>query len=217
MTISVASRAMGGFPQTASDGTDHQVLRSQIPTRIVLQKPSLILIMGVAGSGKTTLANAILRHIWAVYLDNNQIVDAFFPHSRRGKNYEELRPNFYRALYRITAENLGVGNSVVLDVPHIKEVRNPRWQKWLIGFAKKAGVKLIVVRCHCAESVLRARLKARGERRDRWKLSHWRAFVAEQPSFARIPFPHLDINTERDLPGNLRLALRFIRQASASH
>ena len=173
--------------------------------------------MGVAGSGKTTLAKRILRHIWAVYLDNNQIVDAFFPHSRRGKNYEELRPNFYRALYRIAAENLAAGNSVVLDVPHIKEVRNPRWQKWLIGFGKKAGVRLIVVRCHCADSVLRSRLKARGERRDRWKLSHWRAFVAEQPSLAPIPFPHLDINTERDLSANLRLALRFIRQASASY
>ena len=174
------------------------------------------MIMGVAGSGKTTLAKAILRRIWAVYLDNNQIVDAFFPRTRQGKKYEELRPNFYRVLYRVAGENLAAGNSVVLDVPHIKELRNTKWQKWLIGFVKKARVKLVVVRCHCSDSVLRSRLKARGEPRDRWKLNHWKAFVAEQPSLTPIPFPHIDINTERDLPANVRLALKFIRQASAS-
>ncbi len=68
--------------------------------------------MGVAGSGKTTLAREILRRLWAVYLDNNHIVDAFFPHTRNGRAYQKLRPHFYQALYTIVEENLKRGNSV---------------------------------------------------------------------------------------------------------
>src|SRR5215813_4682614 len=54
----------------------------------------LILVMGVAGSGKTTLARRILRHISAVYLDNNHIADAFSPDRRNGSAYDRLRPGF---------------------------------------------------------------------------------------------------------------------------
>jgi predicted kinase len=170
--------------------------------------------MGVAGSGKTTLAREMLRQIWAVYLDNNFIVDAFFPETRTGKRYEKWRPHFYRGLYKIVQENLMVGNSVLLDVPHVKEMRDPKWRRWLKRLAQTAKAELVVIRCHCSDSMLRARLASRGKNRDSWKLTHWQEFLAEQPSLTPISLPHLDINTEFNLARNVATAVRYIRNFS---
>jgi len=134
--------------------------------------------MGVAGVGKSTLSHELLRRIQAVYLDNNHIADAFFPDTRNGRNYERLRPGFYKALYRIAEENLKHGNSVLLDAPHVKEVQTQEWRTLIKNLARKTKAPLIAIRCLCSEKVLHARISRRGERRDRWKLKHWNKFLA---------------------------------------
>lgn len=177
------------------------------------RRPCLIFVMGVAGSGKSTLSRGILRHIRAVYLDNNHIADAFFPYTRNGSRYEKLRPRFYRALYTITEENLKVGNSVLLDVPHVKEIQTARWRNFIRGLARRTKAKMVVVRCRCSEKTLRARITARGEPRDRWKLAHWKEFLKTQPVDVSIPFPRLDIDTEKNPRYNIRAIARYIGMA----
>ena len=172
--------------------------------------PSLILIMGVAGSGKTTLAREILRHIWAVYLDNNHIVDAFFPHTRTSHAYEKMRPNFYKALYTITEENLKLGMSVLLDVPHIKEVQTNEWRNFIKRLVRRTKAKLVAIRCLCSEKTLYSRLHFRGEQRDQWKLDNWNEFLRTQPIKVPIPFRHLDINTGKRPLQNIDAAIRHI-------
>jgi predicted kinase len=175
------------------------------------RRPCLILFMGVAGSGKTTLARAVLQRFSAVYLDNNHIVDAFFPETRNGRAYERLRPAFYRALYRIAEENLKVGNSVLLDVPHVKEVQRAQWRESIKRLVARARATRIVVRCVCSEEALMRRIRSRAERRDRWKLRHWSAFLSEQPIRAPIPWRHLDVDTEKPLEANVGKVLAYMR------
>jgi predicted kinase len=173
-------------------------------------KPCLILIMGVAGSGKSALSREILRRFWAIYLDNNHIADAFFPDTRKGLKYEEMRPRFYKALYTVTEENLKLGNSVLLDIPHIKEVQTSRWRAFIRRLVRRNKSKMIAIRCLCSEQGLYARIRSRGERRDSWKLRHWRKFLSEQPIDVPIPFEHLDIDTEKNLSRNAGIAVRYI-------
>jgi predicted kinase len=171
--------------------------------------------MGVAGTGKTTLAKEMLRRFWAVYLDNNHIVDAFFLHARNGRAYEKLRPHFYQALYMIVEENLKTGNSVLLDVPHVKEMQIPKWRWFIKSLTARTKSKLIVIRCRCSENELRARLQSRGEKRDRWKLAHWKEFLTQQPIDITPAFPYLDIDTGKDLSKNAKAAVRYIMAQSA--
>ena len=166
--------------------------------------------MGVAGSGKTTLSREILRRICAVYLDNNHVVDAFFPDTRNGRRYEKLRPHFYRALYTIAEENLRTGNSVLLDIPHVKEIQDPEWRRFIKRLAARTKSQLIVIRCLCSERVLQSRIRSRGEKRDRQKLSRWKEFLIAQPIDVAIPFRHLDVDTEKNLLANTDEAIRYI-------
>ncbi len=176
------------------------------------QQPCLILIMGVAGSGKTTLARNILRRLSAVYLDNNHVADAFFPSTRQGSEYNKLRPAFYRVLYTIAEENLKLGESVLLDVPHIKEVQTRPWRDFIADVARRTRARLIAIRCFCSEKTLRARLSSRGEARDRAKLKNWTRFLKEQPIQVEIPFPHLDLNTENPWVRNVAAAIRYCQR-----
>jgi predicted kinase len=168
--------------------------------------------MGVAGSGKTTLSCEIVRRLVAVYLDNNHIADPFFPNTRETREYSRFRTKFYEALYRITDANLALGNSVLLDVPHIKDVQRPEWKNQLRRLVRKRKAKLVVIRCTCTEQTLRERLRTRGERRDHWKLQHWDKFMVQEPPRVRIPFPHLDIHTDACLSRNVAAAVAHIRR-----
>jgi predicted kinase len=172
--------------------------------------PRLILVMGIAGSGKSELARAILRQVWAVYLDNNFLADAFLPESRTDERYLAVRENLYAALYRITEENLRIGNSVLLDAPHIRQVQDPEWRRQIDGLAKAAGARMRVIRCYCSERCLRQRLEARGEKRDQWKLENWQTFLEQEPSRDPIPFPHLELDTEQPVVANVARAVSYI-------
>lgn len=191
---------------------DNSALR--LNERKPLQKTSLILLMGVPASGKTTMAKEILKRIWAIYLDNNFIADAFFSNTRTDPQYLDLRRNLYDVLYRITEENLMVANSVLLDVPHVTHMQDDKWRVAISERAARCGANLIVIRCFCSEETLHRRISARAEERDRWKLENWPEFVRREPLRVPIPFPHLEIDTEESVEGNAVLATRYILQQS---
>lgn len=184
--------------------------------RRIAPKRCLILLMGVAGSGKSTLARVMMQRLSIVYLDNNHIADAFFPHTRRGAAYTKLRPRFYRALYNIVEQNLMMGNSVLLDAPHVKEMQIPGWRDFIAQLVSRAQSKLVVIRCFCSEAVLYSRIESRAEKRDGWKLTHWRDFLKREPIKAPVHFPHLDLNTQADPFTNATMAIDYIRHRQAS-
>ncbi len=184
--------------------------------RLKLPRPTLVLLAGVAGSGKSSVARGLLEHLQAVYLDNNFIADAFFPDTRRGVDYRQFRPRLYRALYRIAGENLNVGNSVLLDAPHIRQSRSALWYRSMLLRTKEAAADLVMIRCVASEGEIRRRLESRGEARDRWKLQNWDAHVHSQPIRGTLPHPHLDLPTERPIEETVQEALSYILARAAT-
>jgi hypothetical protein len=57
---------------------------------------------------------------------------------------------------------------------------------------------------------LHARLVRRGEKRDTRKLIHWDNFLKEQPINMDLAFPHLNVDTDKNLAANVRAATRYI-------
>jgi len=180
-----------------------------IQKRLVPKIPLLNLVIGVPDSGKTALAKQLLSRLACMYLDNNFIADAFFKDTRTDSDYKMLRPRLYDVLYRITEENLAVGNSVLLDVPHITHVQRPEWRDYINSIVERHSARLIVLRCWCKESVLKQRISSRGEKRDVEKLEHWNAWLKGEPIRVFIPFEHLDIATDTN-EDILAMALQYI-------
>jgi hypothetical protein len=69
---------------------------------------------------------------------------------------------------------------------------------------------LKVIRCFCSEETLKSRLMRRGEARDEWKIENWADFIEREPVLFNVPFPHLDIDTEKPLADSAKSAISYI-------
>jgi len=179
--------------------------------KIVLSQRSLILVMGIAGAGKSTLARALCRRIHLTYLSTDPITDPFFPDTRESPEYHEMRPRIYEAMYRLAEENLSIGNSVLLDAPHLSQMKNPEGIEQIQGLAQKGHAHLSIIRCWCRDEELHRRITARGEQRDLPKLNNWSSFLMDQSIC--IPVDHIEIDMEESLENNLLKVIDYLHRS----
>lgn len=150
--------------------------------------PTVYVVIGPAGSGKSTVGRRIARRHGAAYLDKDTLVTDFtellletngFPRSDRDHNayYQSvLLPLEYETLLNVCGDNLGVGSSVVLDAPFGRYFAD---EDYLLAAARRhnwPAAEVVVVHVTVAGPALRDRLVRRGNPRDEWKLAHWREF-----------------------------------------
>jgi len=178
--------------------------------KIVLTPPALILVCGAPGAGKSTLARALLCRLAAAWLNSDAVIEPFFPHDRDSKAFKRARPDFFEGLYALARLNLATGNSVLLDVPHVTQMRDPAWRRRMRAMAQSAGAKLVVLKCVAGAEALKRRIRARNDRRDRVKLGRWAAHMQEHPPDFPVPLPHAVIDMEQSLGRAARAALAHI-------
>jgi predicted kinase len=171
---------------------------------------SLILVLGAAGSGKTTFAQHLVPKLGCVYLNADAIADIFFPGDRDSPAYRAANPGIYRALYDIAFANLRVGNSVLIDAPHMLQIRDPAWPAWISKETDRFAARLRVIRCFADEGTTKARLQARGNARDADKLANWPGFMRDEPLRNPIPLPHIEIDTREDINQTLAVAMEYL-------
>jgi len=171
---------------------------------------SLILVLGAAGSGKTTFARHLVPKLGCVYLNTDPITDIFFPGDRDSPAYRAANPRIYRALYDIAFANLRLGNSVLIDAPHVAQVRDPAWYAWISAETDRLAARLCIIRCFSDTETLRNRLRSRGEARDENKLDNWSEYVRDDPTRPLILLPHIEIDTREDVNRNLALAMDYL-------
>jgi predicted kinase len=177
---------------------------------------SLILVLGAAGSGKTTFAQRLVPELGCVYLNSDTISEAAFPGDRDSPEYLKARPIIYRTLYDVAFANLKLGNSVLIDAPHVGHIGDPEWRAWVISEPERLGARLRVIHCVADENTRRSRLEARGEARDAGRLANWADYIASDPFRSPILLPHIEIDTAQDMQRNLALARDYLRSAHDS-
>ena len=72
----------------------------------------LIVFSGLPGTGKTTIAKALVARLAATYVRVDEIEHAIARHAGSGSN---ICPTGYHIAYAIAASNLKLGNAVVAD------------------------------------------------------------------------------------------------------
>ncbi|RAM37843.1 AAA family ATPase [Arthrobacter globiformis] len=175
--------------------------------------PSVFIVIGPAGSGKTTVAQKTARENNAAYLDKDRVCGRFVefalkatghdPTDRESNDYyrDNLLPLEYETLMDIAGANLRLGRSVVLDAPFGAYFAEPDYLMRAAEHFHWPTSETVVVRVRVPEEMLRERLIQRGLERDRWKLAHWDEYWASYGSLnctwsgARF----LDVNNEKPL------------------
>ncbi|MEO3943922.1 AAA family ATPase [Gorillibacterium sp. CAU 1737] len=147
----------------------------------------LVFFVGVAGTGKSTVAAKLAVETSVVYLDRDTLGGRFVeamlkgqgldPDDRDSDYYKKnLRDLEYDTTEDVCVENVKLGQDVFMISPFTQELKN---KNWLEGLLQKAGksrnevkVKVVVVTLSDSEAQ-RKRILARGTSRDEWKLEHW--------------------------------------------
>ncbi len=153
--------------------------------------PQLILIIGVAGSGKSEIGKLLSKKLKYVYIDKDTATRPFTenfltmssPHQNKNDResdfyLEYVRPLEYLISLDLAEENLRLGNSVIISAPFIGEARNNAWLKREINFRRRLNgkVALKVVLVESDRTTERKRMLQRDAGRDKWKLSNWEEY-----------------------------------------
>jgi predicted kinase len=152
--------------------------------------PTLHVVLGTAGSGKSTIARRLARQHGAAYLDKDamsaRFVEAallaggFDPGDREANAFywDHLLPLEYDSLLDVAGANLRLGRPVVLDAPFSPYLSDPTYIVTATKRFNWPAVDVVVVRVRVSESTIRRRLGERGLERDRHKLANWDEYWA---------------------------------------
>lgn len=164
----------------------------------------LVFFVGVAGTGKTTVARKISERIPAAFLDRDTVGGRFVEAmlERNGLDKNDRDSDFYKQNLRdleydttkdICIENLAAGQNVFMISPFTAELKNNAWIEEVISGAGltrgQVDVKVIVVTLENIE-LQKNRIIGRQTERDQWKLDNWSQF---EKRVAFVPDIHWDI------------------------
>lgn len=155
-----------------------------------MREPALRIVIGTAGSGKSTVARRLAREHDAAYLDKDAMSSRFVeaalvtagydPGDRESNAFylERILPLEYDSLLDVAGVNLRLGHPVVIDAPFGAYLSDPDFIKDAAGRFDWPVVDVEVVQVRVSAALLQRRLQERGLERDRWKLAHWDEYWA---------------------------------------
>jgi predicted kinase len=156
-----------------------------------MNAPTLRIVIGTAGSGKSTIAQRLARQHGAAYLDKDAMSARFVeaalvsagydPGDREANPFyrDSILPLEYDSLLDVAGANLRLGRPVVVDAPFSPYLSDPTF---ITAAAKRFDwppVEVEVVRVRVSPGTLQDRLRKRGLERDRIKLAQWDEYWAE--------------------------------------
>lgn len=150
----------------------------------------LVFFVGVAGTGKTTVARKLSARIPAAFLDRDTIGGRFveailelngLDKRDRDSDYykKHLRDLEYDTAKDVCIENLAAGQNVFMISPFTAELKNKQWIEEVVEVAgltmSEVDVKVVVVTLLDME-LQKNRIIGRQTERDQWKLDNWGDF-----------------------------------------
>ena len=157
-------------------------------------KPTLIVVSGLPGTGKTYFGSKLAERLPFVILESDTLRKMLFP-SPTYTPAESAR--LFQAIHRLIEELLKRGTSLILDATNLSE----RYRERLYNIAERLDVKLILVRVEAPADLVRERLKARteGKQPESKSDADWAVYQKLQPAIQEIRRNHYAVDIYRDI------------------
>ena len=155
-----------------------------------MNTPTLRIVIGTAGSGKSTIAQRLARQHGAAYLDKDAMSARFVEAALVSAGYEpgdreanpfyrdRILPLEYDSLLDVAGANLRLGRPVVLDAPFSPYLSEPTFITAAAERFDWPPIDVEVIRVRVSPRTLQDRLRRRGLERDRVKLAQWDEYWA---------------------------------------
>lgn len=147
----------------------------------------LILVSSPPACGKTFISKQLaknLRHV--VYLDKDTLIPlskqifrvAKKPYDRSSDFFEEqIRDYEYEVILNLGFEALTYDDTVLINAPFTREVRDPDYIAKLRKKLAELGAKLTIIWVVTSPEVCHARMLRRNSDRDTYKIKHWDEYI----------------------------------------
>jgi predicted kinase len=158
------------------------------------ERPAVIVLVGLPGSGKSHLARAIRQQVPAVQLDSDALRSVLFSRPQHTK-MEHAR--LFPALHVLMERLLSRGYTLIVDATNLKEAnRRPYYQ-----IAARHDVPLVLVRTWAPWPVIRKRLLMRSTKRapEDFSTATVEVYEAMRAESERLRRKHISVDTSRDI------------------
>lgn len=154
-----------------------------------MDKPKLIFLIGTAGAGKSTVGKKLAATLKWCYLDKDVVANRFTGAMLVREGYgaqdrdqcayykETIYELEYETLLNLAADNLRLGNSVILDAPFIGYFNDKDYVKRFLEKYDLQDITPLVLNVYVESHILKERIIARNNERDQWKLDNWDEFI----------------------------------------
>jgi predicted kinase len=150
-----------------------------------MNAPTLRIVIGTAGSGKSTIAQRLARQHGAAYLDKDAMSARFVEAALASAGYDpgdreanpfyrdNILPLEYDSLLDVAGANLRLGCPVVVDAPFSPYLSDPIFITAAAERFDWPPIDVEVIQVRVSPKTLQDRLRKRGLERDQVKLAHW--------------------------------------------
>ncbi len=169
----------------------------------------LIVISGLPGSGKSTVAEAVAREL-KLSLFSLDPIKASIIKSGLAKSFENGHAAWLVAV-GLADEQLKLDNSVVIDAINAEEAAKDSWRE----LATKRDAELIVVECFTSDRALhKKRIANRVRNLHGIPEVTWEWVENRRKAYTQWREPVLALDTRDDLRANVEKAIAYIQQAN---
>ena len=179
-------------------------------------KPIIIMVGGLSGTGKSTLANAVRSTLYGELLQTDVIRNELFtPESSNGKYTAAGRQQVYQAMVDRIANSLSRTPTIVLDGTYSKQTfRQSVYEK-----ANELDATVLQVQCQCAPETAVARIATRLDAGNDHSDATPEVYDSQSESYEEPLdcMPRVTIDTSQiPIDGQVREVISFVRQMCRS-